>query len=100
MSFFIPVAYAYTDNPAVSSLISKLAIYVLNPFIELLFGVALILFLWGAFQYFIYSNDSTARQTGANHLLWGIVGMGIMFGVYGIIHLALGTFGIPAPSGL
>lgn len=90
----------YKENPAITSILGKIGDVIINPLIELLFGVALLIFLYGVFEYFIKSGEAEARKTGGQHILWGLIGMLIMFGVYGIIRIITGTFGIEVPGGL
>ena len=67
---------------------------ILNPFILLLFALALVFFIWGAAR-FIWKNDSdTEREIGAQHMIWGVVGMFIMVSVWGILWIIVNTFGI------
>jgi sugar phosphate permease len=55
-----------------------------------------------AFLYFIYGivkfvNPNTGEKDkvdARNSILWGLVGMAIMFSVYGLISFVLSTFGI------
>jgi hypothetical protein len=94
MHFLLPALEAYTENPAISKIIGKLADNILNPIIELIFAVATVIFIWGVFQYFIKSNDSTARKTGTDHILWGIVGMSIMVCAYGILNFVFSSIGL------
>ena len=72
---------------------------VLNPIILLLFGVSFIYFIYGVIKFL--SSDAGdkggKRLEARNSILWGIVGMLIMFSVYGIIRFVLDTFGI-SPS--
>jgi len=89
--FLTATAEAYTDNPVVTTLLQKIAVNIINPIIIFLFGLALLFFLWGTFQYFLNGSDAAARKTGAQHILWGLIGMAIMFSVYGIIDVITGT---------
>ncbi|MCR4334230.1 MAG: hypothetical protein NUV47_00670 [Patescibacteria group bacterium] len=82
------------ENPAITQVLTKIADYIVNPAIGLMFALALIFFLYGVFEYFVKSNDPTARVTGSQHILWGLVGMVIMFGAYGIINIIKGTIGV------
>jgi hypothetical protein len=70
------------------------AIYreILNPIIAFLFALALVLFIYGIVE-FLWSGDNNEekRTEGKKHLLWGVVGMFIMFSVYGILHLICNT---------
>lgn len=70
---------------------------ILNPIIALLFGVALVVFLWGVFQYIAGGDSETARSTGAKHIMWGVIGLMVMISAFGILNIVLGTFGISNP---
>lgn len=78
-------------------LIHNFAKIIVNPLIGLLFGIALIYFLWGVFQYFLKSDSGDSRKQGAQHILWGLIGLMIMVSAFGIINLVLGTFSISNP---
>ena len=76
------------------TLLGKIYEQILNPFILLLFALALVLFIWGAAR-FIWKNDSDEeRRTGAQHMLWGIFGMFIMVSVWAILWIIVNTFGL------
>jgi len=83
-----------------TELIYKVNSVIVNPLILLLFGIALIVFLWGIFRFLSESSSEEARETGKRNMLWGIVGMFIMVSVFGIINIILGTFGIDTPTGI
>lgn len=44
----------------------------------------MIMFFWGL-AHFILSSDSTVKENGKNHMIWGVVGLFIIFSVWGII---------------
>ena len=71
---------------------------IVNPLIYLMMAVALVSFLWGVVQYVNKGDSEDSRAEGSRHMLWGIVGLFIMFGVFGIIHIILNTFGISDPN--
>ena len=81
-----------------SDLLRKISVNILNPLILLGFGVALVCFLWGIFQFLTNADSEDGRQKGKRNIFWGIIGMVIMISVYGIISVILGTFSIPAPN--
>jgi len=89
--FFTNVAYA----DGVDDFMAKVNEHVLNPVVLLLFTVAFIYFLWGVSQFILNSESSDdAKTNGKNHMLWGVIGMTIMFSVWGILGIVLGTFNI------
>lgn len=84
--------FAYADS--VDQLIGKVNASVINPLIEFAFLIALVVFLWGVMEYIRGGANEQKRKDGRQHMLWGIVGFVIMFGVFGIINLLINTFGI------
>lgn len=83
---------AYADS--VDDLMFKLSTKLLNPIIEFAFIVALVVFLYGVMEYLRTAATPEKRKTGQKHMLFGLLGLLIMFTVYGIINLLLSTFGI------
>ncbi len=59
-----------------------------------MFSLALAYFLWGLVAFIRNAANAEARATGQRHMLWGIIGMVIMVGVFGIISLLVNLFGI------
>jgi phosphate starvation-inducible membrane PsiE len=80
----------------IHELILKVNEHVLNPLILLVFGVALLFFLAGAAQYIMNAASEEGRRKGSRNMTWGIVGMFIMFSVWGLIWVVVNTFGINA----
>lgn len=75
--------------------IGKVVTQIINPIILLLAAAAFVLFIWGVFEFIAHAADETKRGEGRRAIMWGLIGLVIIFGAYGIINLALGTFGIP-----
>jgi len=63
------------------------------------FALALLIFFYGLFQFINKAGDSTSREEGKRKILYGLVGMFIMFSAFGLIHLILVTFGIQNEPG-
>lgn len=78
----------------VSDFITKLGEVILNPLIRLMFVVALVIFLWGVFQYIRNGDSPEDRKKGTQHIVWGIVGLFIMVSVVTILEIMRKTFGI------
>ena len=60
----------------------------------LVVAVAFVVFLWGAFEFVRNAGDAKKREEGRTALLWGLVGLVVIFGAYGLVNIALGTFGV------
>lgn len=78
--------------------LDKVVVQIVNPIILLLSAAAFVVFVWGLFQFIRKAGDEKARGEGKQAIFWGIVGLVIIFGAYGIINVALGTFNIDAPA--
>ena len=73
--------------------VQKLFTLVIDPAVKLLFAAAVAYFVFGVFKYIRKADDSDAHVDGANHILWGTVGIVIMFSVWGIIAVLERTIG-------
>jgi len=74
--------------------LAKVVEQIVNPIILLLVASAFITFLWGVFEFIKDAGDGKARETGRQAIYWGLIGLVVMFGAYGIINVALSTFNI------
>lgn len=81
-------------SPELNAFLDKVVTQIVNPLILLLATVAFIVFLWGAFEFIAHAGDEGKRAEGKSAILWGLVGLVIIFGAYGIINIALNTFNI------
>jgi succinate dehydrogenase hydrophobic anchor subunit len=72
-------------------LIEKISQNILNPLILLFAGIAMVYFLWGVFEFIRDYDSADARSKGVQHMLWGVIGMFIMFSVFGIMNLIAST---------
>ncbi|OHA26853.1 MAG: hypothetical protein A3C06_02310 [Candidatus Taylorbacteria bacterium RIFCSPHIGHO2_02_FULL_46_13] len=64
---------------------------IVNPVISLLIGIAIVVFLWGAVEFVAKADNPEGREVGKRHLVWGIIGLAIIFSVYGILNFIQGT---------
>ena len=77
-----------------NSFIGKVVVQVINPIILLLSAGALIVFLWGVFEFIRQAGNEEKREEGRKAIFWGLIGLVIIFGAYGIINIALKTFNL------
>ena len=84
--------------PTVTSLLGKIATYILNPLIVLGFVVATIFLFYGIAKMIFKADSSSDLEKNKKSVMYGIVGLFIMFSVYGILRLVLTSFGIDVPS--
>ena len=77
---------------SLESIIAVITKSILNPFIKLLFAVATAVFIWGVIQFITNVEDAEQKEAGKRHMVWGVVGLAIMLGTYGIIELLFSLY--------
>ena len=99
-AFLTPlVSFAAINN------ISDAGSFVINTIngvlVPVLFAVAFIVFLWGAFQTFILgANSEDVKERGKNHMLWGLIGFFVMVSVWGLVNILTGTINFGNNTGI
>jgi hypothetical protein len=78
--------------------LSRIVVQIINPIILLLAAAAFVVFIWGVFNFIAHAGEATKRDEGKKAIFWGLIGLVIIFGVYGILNVVLGTFSIPIPD--
>ncbi len=73
------------------SIIGALISNIVQPLIKLMFIVAILVFIWGVVEMIMNASSEDARKKGQTHMIWGLVGLVVMFGVYGILNLLVDT---------
>ena len=68
---------------------------IINPLIILLFALALVYFLYGVFEFIAGQDNDEKKTEGKSHMIWGVIGITIMMGVWFILGVLLNTLGIP-----
>ena len=76
-----------TQLPILTNIIK----FIVDPAISLLFGVALLYFLYGVAVFIYKSDNETSLNEGKSHIIWGIVGLFIMISAFGILQLICNT---------
>lgn len=87
--FFTNVAYASVD-----SFVLNVNRMILNPIITLLFALAVVYFLYGVFQFISNAENEEAKTKGKDNMIWGVIGIVIMMGVFTILNMIMNTFNI------
>lgn len=60
--------------------------------VPVLFAVAFVVFLWGAFDVFILgANSDETKERGKNLMLWGLIGFFVMVSIWGLVNILTGT---------
>ena len=66
--------------------------------VPIIFALSFAAFVWGVINYFfLHGGEEARREEGRKFVLWGILGMAVLFSVWGFINIMLSTLGI-APA--
>ena len=86
------VTFAQTTINNVSDLGTFIINTINNIVVPVLFAIAFIVFLWGAFDTFILgANSEEVKERGKNLMLWGLIGFFVMVSIWGLVNLLTGT---------
>lgn len=64
---------------------------IVNPLVILGFVIAVIYFLYGVAKFILKAKEDKARVEGSQHLLWGTIGLTIMFTAVAITYFVGNT---------
>jgi len=88
---FFSTKIAYAD---LNGIIGSVETKIINPLILFLFALAIVYFLYGVLGFFINQENEEKKTEGKRHMLWGIIGITIMLGVWTILGMIIKTFNI------
>jgi hypothetical protein len=62
--------------------------------VPLLVACAFVAMLWGVLNYFfLHADNAEKRAQGREFILWGVLGLALIFSVWGVVNLLLSTLG-------
>jgi len=73
-----------------AKLIFNIKAYILNPIIGFMFAVAVVMFIYGIVEYIWSADNEEKIAVGKKHMIYGIIGIFVMIGVYGILNILSG----------
>ena len=78
----------------IETFLNKVDKFILNPLIILLFSLAFLYFIYGIVKFVNPATPEKDKIEARDSMFWGLIGMAIMFSVYGLVGFVLKTFGI------
>lgn len=94
---FVSFAQQIRDITGVGNFIISTINDVLVP---VLFAVAFIVFVWGAFSTFILgANSEETKEKGKNLMLYGLIGFFVMVSVWGLVGILTGSVNFGGNTG-
>lgn len=63
-----------------------------NLIVQLLFALAFLFFLYGVFKFF-FAQGEKGRDEGKKYVVYGLIGLAVLFSVWGLVRLFISTLG-------
>lgn len=99
-SFLIQKVYAQStgfggsSSSSFDSILTTITSEIVEPINMLLSAGALIYFLWGVYDFVKGADSSGSRDTGIQHMIWGLFGLVLTISVQGFISVIKSTLGV------
>lgn len=78
----------------INTFVGKVTSFINDILIPLVFAIALLVFIWGAFMYFIYGGgDPEKRKEGTQLMMYAVIGFVLMVSIFGIVNLIANGLG-------
>ena len=81
-----------TGRGTIQGLLCK-ASEILGAVLPVLIALGVVYFVWGVITYMIQS-DEEAKKAGRNRIIYGIIGLAVIIGVWGLVAILTNTFGL------
>lgn len=63
--------------------------------VPVIITLAFVVFISGVIRYFFINGDEEgSRAQGREFVMWGLIGMVVLFSVWGLVNIVLSTLGI------
>lgn len=98
---FVALAQVTGGNPTacvggqittIQSLLCKLN-EILGALLPFLIALGVLYFVFGVVQYMI-ASDEEAKASGRNRVVFGIIGLAVIVGMWGLVRIVTNTFGL------
>lgn len=93
-SFLSLPAFAFAAVEDLGDAIGVVTNLITKSIIPLVFALALAVFLWGVVQYVINSGEEAKKEKAKQFMIWGIIGLTVMVGVWGLVAILGETFDV------
>ena len=85
---------ALANSPNLGDVFNYATCFINNSVIPLIASLAVATFIWGVIQYVMNTEEEAKREKGKQFMIWGIIGLTVMVGVWGLVSILGSTFGI------
>ena len=89
-STFMPFVAFAASSKTLHDLVGTAAIYI-NDALDLLMGLAVVMFVWYVIQYFMRPSEK-GRSEGGQYVMWSVIGFFVIFSLWGNVNILMSTF--------
>lgn len=69
-----------------TGLLNQIAV-ITNATIPFILGLAVVVIVWGVFNYIVGAGDEEKRAEAKKYIIWGVIGVFIMLSVWGLVNV-------------
>lgn len=67
--------------------------HLLNSALPVLIALGVVYFVWGVVQ-FVIGDSEEAKKKGKDGIIYGLIGLAVIIGLWGLVNIVSSTFGI------
>lgn len=88
------ISYFQGANANIGGLFNYITCTISSTIIPFIFAVAIVMFLWGVVQLVVNADDAEKKEKGRSFMIWGIIALTVMVGVWGLVKVLGATFNL------
>lgn len=85
---------AQTSSATNAFSLIKILQNIVDTIIPFVVGLAVLVFIYGVFNFITSAGDEEARANAKQFIIWGIIGIFVMVSVWGLVKILSGTFNL------
>lgn len=94
-----PIAFAEAATGTPTSFVQSIITFIDTAVIPTIFALAFVFLVFGIYRYFILGGaNEEKRKEGQQFVTWALIGLVLMFSVWGIIRLLTSTLGFSSQA--
>lgn len=91
---FLPMVAFAQEFGQINSFIGRITTFINNTLIPLVFGVALLVFVFGMFRFFIWNGHTDdGKKQGKDLMIYATIGFVLMVSIWGLVNLLANGLG-------
>jgi hypothetical protein len=69
----------------------KIVIGYLGSAVYLILALAVVMFIWNVYKYFIAGGDEANRTEAGKYVMWSVIGFFVILSIWGLVNILLNT---------